>query len=271
MSKIAVCIPSRLQVNMASPVGNLYVQRAIGSVRRQTVAKDHDIRIIVGVDAKDGEAAGRLMSTLGISCVSQPAYGTPPGQAAAANAAARSACDEADIIAFLEDDDLWHERKLEFQLAALDQGFEFVSCSQREIDEEGSYVRVNDFATPSGWLMPVQTWKDVGPFDESFKWHLDNAFLGVLNEKNKKRLHFAEMDAEKAIRNGDEFTLRPWLMTVSQFSRVAMTTGVREPLVTRTINPRGGMTRIATDPVAAAESQNEHQRLWEKFGARLPW
>lgn len=255
--KIAVIIPSRLAVNPASPSGNLYLHRAIGSVRRQTIAGEHEIRIVLGLDE---------------TCETHPiGIGTDvwltfakDGQAAALNVAVRDAAASwaPGLFAFLEDDDIWHPQKLEYQLAGLAAGYDFVSCSQREVTPDGGYIRVNDFATMSGWLMTAQTWRDVGPFDESFKWHLDNEWLGRLNRAGKNRLHFAEHAADVAG--------RPWLTNVGRFSKTAMTTGLLEPLVTRTINPKGGMARIASDPVAAAESQREHMRLWEK-GSVIPW
>jgi len=266
MAKIAVVIPSRLQFNPASPVGRLYLHRAVASVIRQTVAKDHEIKIVVGVDDDGRDLKADLPTGIDIAVGGH-------SQAAAVNAAAQMALGwSPELLAFLEDDDTWHHSKLEYQLAALADGYDFVSASAREIKEDGDYVRINDWAGPSGWLMPTQTWLDVGPFDETFKWHVDTQWIGMLNATGKRRLHFAEAGADIAhVDENGKRGPRPWLNNVGQFSKVAMTDGLGEPLVNRTINERGGMWKIAHDPTAAAESHNEHQRMWQTLGARLPW
>lgn len=261
MSRIAVVIPSRLQRNPAAPRPSaLYVERAIASVRRQTVAAQHEIRFFVGIDQGVSLALG---PALGDDV--EITHGGVFSQAAALNAAAKCAviCNPPDFIAFLEDDDQWHPQKLDYQLAGLARGFDFVSCSQREVTPDGDYVRVNDFATASGWVLRADLWSKVGPFDESFKWHLDNDFLGRLNKSGARRLHFAEHAAT--------VNPRPWLHQVSKFSKIAVTDGLLEPLVTRTVNDQGGMARIARDPEARSQSQREHMMLWEKYGAVIPW
>lgn len=272
--KIGVVIPSRLQVNPASPRGNLYLKRAIDSVRMQTVAGQHDIRIVVGVD-DDGED---LKHTINADVVVGG-----HSQAEAVNAAAAEALrGGVEVLALVEDDDHWHTQKLDAQLAALVQGYDFVSCSQREVTPDGDYVRVNDFATMSGWLMPAATWYDVGQMDETFKWHIDTEWLGRLNADGKKRLHLAE---HGAVEQRLHFIERPggppgnqmgwhitrdWLKNVARRSAVATTDGLLEPLVTRTVNTKGGMARIASDAVAAAESKEEHMRMLEQF-KEFPW
>jgi len=250
--RIAVVIPSRLAPNPLAEGGRLYLHRAVSSVRRQTVASAHEIKIVVGLS----HPAPPTPSIDGVQYV----VAVQPGQAMALNAAVASAV-PFDALAFLEDDDHWADKRLEYGLAALAQGFDFVSSNQREVDVEGNFVRVNDFATCSGQIMTRACWEAVGPFDPSFKWHLDTEWLGRLNASGRKRLHLVE--------HGADVNPRPWLRNVMQFSKAATTTE-REPLVTRTVNPEGGMARIAKDPIAAAESQDEHRRMFEKFGG-YPW
>lgn len=274
--KIAVIIPSRLQANPQAIVpGRTYLDRAIKSVLAQSVVAEHEIEIVVGLD--HGTFVGHRLpeATYAPSCGA--------GQALAVNAAARVALSHGpDLIAFLEDDDSWHPQKLDYQLQALAQGYDFISSSQREVTPAGDYVRVNDFPTMSGWVMPAQIWRDIGPMDETFKWHLDTEWIGRLNASGKKRLHFAEAGAvQQRLHFHDrpggppgnqmvsEMT-RPWLEHVARRSAIAMTDGLLEPLVTRTVNPAGGMARIAVDPVEAARSQEEHMRFLAQWG-EIPW
>ncbi len=251
--KISIIIPSRLAVNPMSESSALYLRRAIGSVRRQRMEPE----IVVGLSPEHGDGAYIAVSeTLGVRAI----VAGRPGQAAAVNAAV--AASTGDVLAFLEDDDHWSDNRLEYGLAALESGFDFVSSNQREVTVDGSFVRVNDFATPSGWMMTRDLWSRVGPMNEHSKWHLDNEWLGRLNESGAKRLHLIEVGADREPR-------REWLRNIMQFSKAA-TTEEREPLVTRTVNPDGGMSRIARDPVAKNESRTEHGALWERFGC-IPW
>ncbi len=267
MPRLSVIIPSRLAINPMSEARRLYLDRAIFSVRQQTVGADAEI--IVGLSPDTPVPV--LMS----GC--RGAYADRPGQNAAVNAAV--AASAGDVLAFLEDDDHWNDKRLEYGLAALEQGYDFVSSNQREVTVDGSYVRVNDFPTPSSWLMPRATWDAVGPMDETFKWHLDTEWLGRLNTATPiratmidayratakpshfKRIHFVE--------KGAGANPRDWLSNVMRFSQAAETEE-REPLVNRTVNPEGGMAKIARDPVANAESREEHARMAAKFGC-YPW
>lgn len=258
--KVSVVTASRLAINPASSRADLYLDRAIASVRRQTVYAQHEWELLVGLDANAPWPPARLENANGVRVIRSPGA----GQALAVNTAAAFAT--GDVISFLEDDDAWHQQKMEYQLQALAGGYDFVSCSQREVTPDGDYVRINDFATMSGWIMPAQIWRSVGPMDESFKWHLDTEWLGRLNAAGKKRLHFAEHAAEHA----EAGQMRPWLRFVGAHSAVAMTDGLLEPLVTRTVNPGGGMATIARDPAEAEVSRVEHARMMTAFG-QVPW
>lgn len=256
--KLAVVIPSRLQPNPMSTARALYLHRAIESVRRQTATVDHDVDIVVGIDRDapvppdDLFGAARFTKSEGA------------GQALALNAAAKIT--SSDLLAFLEDDDTWEPRKLEYQIEGIKAGFNLVTSNQRETRPDGTFVRINDFATPSGWLMTRETWEAVGPFDPSFRWHLDNEWFGRFNERGRcsswSRMHLVEAGADQEPR-------RDWLRNVMQSSK-AGTTAEDRPLVNRTVNPGGGMARIETDPVARAESLDEHRRLIARFGG-VPW
>src|SRR6185295_3252118 len=228
--------------------GSLYLSRAIASVRRQAVMSDAEI--IVGLS----DVPGFTHESINYVVAKEP------GQAAALNAAVGVAGDF-DLLAFLEDDDYWEPRKLEYQLEGIKAGYDLVTSNQREVDPEGNFIRVNDFATPSGWLMTRQAWEKVGPFDPAFRWHLDNDWLGRFNRSGLKRLHMVEA--------GANVNPHPWLQNVMQFSKAA-TTEEREPMVVRTINPKGGMAKIQGAPTAARESYEEHRVLIERYGC-VPW
>lgn len=252
--KIGVVVPSRLATNPASPAGRLWLDRCLGEVRRQEGIGDHALEIVVGLDP------GAELPLRFIEAGVRAAHGTG-NQASAVNAAVAAL--DCELLMFCEDDDAHHHLKFRYQLAALERGYDFISASQREVTVDGDYVRVCDFAGPSSWLMRAELWTKVGPMSESFKWHLDNDWLGRLAKSGAKRLHLAEHAAM--------VNPRPWLKQVGLFSKIGVTDGLLEPLVTRTVNPEGGMSRIARDPQARAESQREHMKLWELHGARIPW
>jgi glycosyltransferase involved in cell wall biosynthesis len=251
--RVSVLCPSRLLVAASSPLRELYVERAIRSVRWQSIAKEVDCEVVVAVDpGRAVEARARLADVTIVE-------GDAPGQAASVNAAYRAAT--GDRIALLEDDDVWHWRKLELQLDVLRgaRAAAFVSCNQIEVDYELEQWRVNDFATPSGWLMERATWETVGFFDESFRWHVDNEWLGRLNTSRLRRVHLVERAAD-----GREV-----------FANLTRRSSVRAtaegfPLVLRERHPGAGTARIGSHPPFARESRDEYHRLLARFG-EVPW
>jgi glycosyltransferase involved in cell wall biosynthesis len=256
--KVNVIIPSRRQ---PSQMG--FLQRAVRSIREQSVASSLEIEILVAVDQGEhlGEAACR---SLGVTCVES----TGRSQASALNAGIARA--DADAVAFLEDDDQWMPKYLEAAVNMLKLSA-FVSSTQLEHDPKGNVLRTNDFPTPSGWFMPLATLRQVGPFDESYRWHLDNDWLGRLRESGVKRIHLVEASAPVDLQHAVQ--VRPWLANVIRFSgglcRLARHPGGL-PLVRRMVHAGSGMQRIARDPALREQSVAENQRLEARYGA-LPW
>ena len=70
-----------------------------------------------------------------------------------------------------------------------------VSSTQLERNPDGSVVRVNDYATPSGWLLSNATLKQIGSFDASYRFHLDSEWLGRAAESGVRRFHLVEATA----------------------------------------------------------------------------
>lgn len=247
--KVSVIVPTRLAVNPASGEGNLYLDRSLGSLKRQTRKPDE---VIVSADPNQppGMPPPRFMDVAFT-------YDGGNSQARAMNAGVAAAT--GDVIVFLEDDDYFEPRYIETALAALEQGYSIVTSSKREVNEQGAFLRYNDYPSPSGWLMRRSTWNSLAGLDESYRWHLDNDFLGKATKAGEKRIHLVEANAPA----------RPWLVNVAKVSAIAQTSD-REPLVVRTANSKGGMARIATDPECAAQSQAEHARLEATYGG-IPW
>jgi hypothetical protein len=186
-------------------------------------------------------------------------------QAAALNAAARLI--GGDQVAILEDDDLWHPAYLAIGLQAL-RDCDFVSSNQLETDAARSFSRINDYPTPSGWLMRRQTWDAVGPFNEEFRLHLDNEWLGRLGMTEARRTHLVEATAPD--RPSSE---RPDLASLVRYARPMprlMRHPLPSPLVLRLIHPGSGLHAIQTDAAAKARSVQEYDLMMAQFG-RLPW
>lgn len=221
------------------------------------------MQILVGVDAGVSAPAG-----LGADLRAQFAQSGRHSQAAALNAAAKLI--DGDVVALLEDDDQWEPQFLELAIATLNR-FDFVSSTQLEVLTNGNVVRVNDFATPSGWVMKRKVWQSVGEFDENFRWHLDNDWLGRLRQANITRAHLVEATAPTQI--ADAQAVRRWLAFVVQRSG-GMCQLVRHgspwPLVKRTVHEESGMWRIARNPTLRAQSENERAELVKKYGL-VPW
>jgi len=253
-SRISVLCPSRLAMAATSPGRELYVERAIRSIRWQSAWTDVDWEIVVGVDpGRVIEARDRLGD------VPVVVEGDGPGQAAAVNAAFRAAT--GDIIALLEDDDVWHWQKIAIQLCVLREkpAARFVSANQMEVDLAGGVARLNDFATPSGWLMHREIWDAVGPLNESFRWHIDNEWLGRLSARGISRMHLLEQSGQS----------RALFPTLARRTTVRET-GERFPLVLREVHADAATVRIARDPASRQQSWDEYHRMIESFG-EIPW
>lgn len=249
---VSVIIPSRLARNPASAYGNLYLQRAIRAIRyNMQVPGVEDVEIIAALDP-----GAVLPDSMADEADLIVVNGHAASQAAVVNAAVKRA--RGYMIAFCEDDDIWDIGKLAAQVPLLANA-DMVTCNQREVDTDGAFIRVNDFPTPSGWLMRRETWDDLGGFDESYQFHMDTEFLARATNAGLRRVHVVEA--------GAQLPGRPWLQNVSRVGRSLIgSAGNREPLVTRTVNPEGGMARIQSDPAAAAISRDEHERMKARHG-----
>ncbi len=237
--KVSVIIPSRLQENLNGDINGV-----------ATLWLD---RIVVGLSPGHPPIPERFQDGLVKFVVAER-----PGQAAAVNAAV--AASTGGVLAFLEDDDYWRSaRKLAIQLPLLDVR-DIVTSNQREVDWQGNYIRVNDFATPSGWVMYRDIWEHIGGLDESFRFHVDTEWLGRAHQKMVDRVHVIPPGIVED---------REWLRNVNRFSDLRAH-DEPDPLVERMVNPDGGMATIAKNPEAAEQSAKEHREMVARFGF-VPW
>ena len=245
--KVSVIIATRLQTRPDAGPESLWLDRALRSVRRQTVP-GIELEVVLGLDP--GVCPPPRLASL------VAAHGDQPRQACALNAAV--AASTGDVLAFLEDDDYWEPRRLEYGLACLER-YDLISCNQREVDEDGSFVAINDYPTPSGWLLPRASWERVGPFDESYTF-VDSEWLGRANALRLRRLHLIEAGPKEG---------RTALGMVQQFAELALTRE-RDPLVIRTVNPRGVVGTAAAQEEARRRHENDVRRMTAKYGG-IPW
>jgi len=264
---IAVIIPSRLDRLDRGPLAGLtFLERAIASALGQSRVVDGAVALtfIVGVDA-DAAVPDAIAARSDIVV----ARSSAASQAAALNACI-AAAGAFPYVAFLEDDDRWDPDYLGYALAAL-QEHGFVSTTQLEMDEDDQILRINDFPTPSGWIMSAKTLSRVGLFDLAMRWHLDNEWLGRLAEAAIPRCHLVERTAPVTLLHSAQ--TRPWIANVIRNGGPQVT--VRRhtylaPLVLRLVHSRSGMARIATEPQLQQQSRKEYETLAARFG-RVPW
>lgn len=265
MPRISVIVPSRLQAPDGTDQGPWFVQRAIAGIRGQSIFRKpgFEAQIIVGIDPGMASLARQRLDagiTLAEAAVRQ--------QSSALNAAIAKI--SGDYVAFLEDDDLWEPGYLERAISSFG-AYQFASSTQLERTVSGDVVKILDYPTPSSWVMPRATLDRVGGFDESYRWHLDNDWIGRLNELRIPRLHFVEATAPI---DPDEIRRAPrnlWhiLLSAAEFCSFQRHESPW-PLVMRTVHPNSGMAQIAASAAKNAQSKAEHARLHERYGAS-PW
>jgi hypothetical protein len=118
-------------------------------------------------------------------------------------------------------------------------------------------------------LMPMTTARTVGKFDESFRWHLDNEWLGRLGDSGIPRLHLVEATGPANYQRSK--AVRPWLAGVVEQGGPAsgiVRHNLLVPLVRRLVHSQSGMAKVLGQQ--SAESDEERQRLISRFG-RIPW
>ncbi len=260
MKSISVIIPSRKQPKQIS-----FLNNAIKSVEQQIVGHTHKINIIICLDK--GQHHITLKKT---DLPIQFAESKECSQASALNAGIRAS--NSDYISFLEDDDDWNPLFLQNSLNALSHAdIGFTSSTQLEHDENNTIIRINDFPTPSSWFMTAETLATVGDFDEEYKFHLDNDWLGRLSEHKIQRVHLIESTAP--VHPAHFKQIRPWLHNVSIQSG-GLVKYIRHlepyPLVNRLVHSNSGMAQISLNPELKTISQKEHQRLISRF-KKVPW
>lgn len=253
-NRLTVIIPSRVKEDQM-----FFLNRSVGSIRRQVLSGQFDVNIMVSVDAGD-ILDPQICADLGIQCVES--HGR--SQAAALNSAIRKL--DCDYVAFLEDDDRWQPDYLQVAARALNVG-SFVSSNQIIYDEHGDIIRFLDFPTPSGWIMTYDTMQRVGEFNETFRYHIDNEWLGRLNQSGVTRVHllerYAPMDIEVLTRDRDHIRQ---LLEVTQNRTHILRHEFPFPLVQRFAHSNSGMAQIMTNEDKRAISFAEYDRLQQTFG-----
>lgn len=255
---LSVVIPSRSQPQQIG-----FLQRSIRSVAQQRARTSLSIEVIVGIDP--GEPPPEIGA---MEVPVRFAAGGKRLQAAALNAAAAHI--RGDYVAFIEDDDTWLPDHVGIAMQMLEHSG-FVSGTQLETNESGDVIRINDFPTPSGWVMSRATWDAVGPFDETYRYHLDNDWLGRLAVAGIDRIHVVESTAP--IDTAAARDVRPWLVNIAiagggrvRFARHTLPV----PLVIRLVHSASGVYAIQHDPAVMTKSREEIARLEATYG-RIPW
>jgi len=253
MHGLTIIIPSRKQQNQIE-----FIQRAVESVRSQSIQNQFAITFLVAVD-KNCSLESATLKKLGVSCVESDGA----SQAKALNTAIRQVNE--GFVAFLEDDDQWMPNYLSFSMSAIEH-CDFISSTQLEFDQNDNFLRIFDFPTPSGWFMPATTLKKIGEFNEDYKFHLDNEWLGRLSESRLKRIHLVESTAPVDKKYLEE---RFWLKNILICSNGFCRLGRHEspyPLVKRLVHTNSGMAQIQTNPDYFQISRKEYEALKNRFG-----
>lgn len=259
---VSVIIPSRLAKN---PLGKYWFEDAVESILKQNIRSELTIEALVCCD-EDSETLNYQNVTFIKS--------KTKSQAGALNAGLDAA--QGEVITFLEDDDTWHPKRLDYSIVALNT-FDFVSCNQLEfiVDKSGIKIfqNINDCATPSGWMVKRDYFNQIGKFDESFKWHLDTEWLGRLNRAGAKRCHFVEKGCQLNSMDsiiGTRSRLAQ-MMYNSSLGSAIVNTAEEYPLVFRATHEGSGMSKIATDSEANKLSLEEHSRIRKMNNGVNPW
>lgn len=260
MSRLSVVIPTRLQQSVRSGSEHLFLDESVESVRLSA----GDIEILAGVDL-----GTQIPKMDGVTFVESHGKNL----CAAVNAAAARATGE--IISFLEDDDRWHLLFIAEALHAIEQGADFVSSTQIEVGQDGHMIRINDFPTPSGWVMRRKVWDQIGGFDESLPVHQDNDWLGRLGQSDFKRVHLAESTAPESFALAQ--SVRPWLAACEQLGGPNVTLKRHSspiPLVERLIHESSWLGQVSKEgehhPGAKADSDRCFRVVRERYGF-VPW
>jgi glycosyltransferase involved in cell wall biosynthesis len=154
-----------------------YLQSAVESALNQSVKQ---IRVFI-IDDGSTDATSAFAKSINDDRV---VYLRQPneGPSSARNLGIKSAT--APFIAFLDSDDIWHQKKLEYQLAKGNEGHGLIYCHQRMIDETGATTgylegrlsgRIFDellkgtgvVGSDSAALIPRKVLESVGGFNES--------------------------------------------------------------------------------------------------------
>ena len=237
-----------------------FLQRMIKHVREQTIFEEIDLEVLICLDFDD-----RLDFLIDDPCV-RVMNSDGKSQAKALNVGLRSA--EKRYIAFCEDDDFWHPQYLEtYRQVLSSRDFAFLSSNQCEIDLVGNVIRINDFPTPSTWLFNRQIVDQKFMFDETYKWHLDNEFLGQINSYGLKRGHLIDAPAFNGhgqISHGRDAISS--LVRQSWGLAVPVKHNFSGPLVFRQVHANSGMAQIDNDELAKNVSLAEFAKLQKTYG-----
>lgn len=250
---ITVVVPSRIARNPESaheiPGGVLFLDGALGTIKAQTRA-DLIKQVVIAVDpGRKADVPARFLQTW---CAHDVVEAPTASQASALNAGVAVATQP--WIAFLEDDDQWRNgNKIETQVKFTDR-YDLITCNQEEVSTSGGFERVNDFPTPSGWLVRAEK---LPRFDESFRWHVDTEMLGQLKRAGARRIHICAPSHGTA-----------WIQHISHSSDIHRING--SPMVVRRNNPGGGMAKIASDAEAGAQSKAEHEEMARRYADLFP-
>jgi glycosyltransferase involved in cell wall biosynthesis len=256
-NRLTVIIPSRTQDEQP-----FFLRRSVKSVRDQTAATLFEITIIIAVDK--GEMLDQaLRRELDVQCVESAGK----SQASALNAAIRQL--DGDYVAFLEDDDRWQPNYLAVVGQVL-EGADFISSNQMEFDADGNILRYLDFPTPSGWFMRRTTMEQVGEFNEAYRYHLDNEWLGRLNVSGLNRVHLVDFHVPSEAQRLRDERIDIYLVLEATASRCRV---LRHqfpfPLVQRYVHPNSGMAQIDQFEASKKASLQEYENLKQTFG-RIP-
>ena len=257
MPRLAILIPSRTQ-----PRQGAFLKQALASIRAQTRFSAVEIDVIIAIDKDEkppadfpGDPIARFINSHTNSL------------AGALNAAAAAA--DCDYMSILEDDDQWHPNYLELAFETLKLA-PFVSATQIEADENNYIIRIQDFCTPTSWTMERRVWDKIGGFNERYRLHQDNEWLGRLGDSDVPRMHMVECTAPVIPQVIME--TRPLLANVLRNAGPNFKLARHHlplPLVLRMLHVTSLTGQIGAEKAYADRSAEEKKWLIEQFG-RLP-